>query len=464
MPRYHVDSVLSAAGWLRDVTLEVSSHGLITALTADTAAAQAERIEGILVPGIANAHSHAFQRAMAGDSEFRTLAHESFWTWREAMYALANGLQPEELELIATQLFIEMLKAGYTSVAEFHYLHRRTDGSAYESHNALWQAIDAAATTAGIALTLLPTLYLSSDFGAQALRREQHRFRLSVDEFLQAIARRRSDLASRPDGLLQTGAALHSLRAVPLESLRAAVAGLRVLDAAGVIHIHVAEQLREVRACQQATGRRPIELLLDTGLPDEHWCLVHATHATGAEIAAVAASRASVCVCPSTEGNLGDGFFDAARLLSAGGRLCIGSDSQASVSPAEELRWLEYQQRLRRRRRAVLASRSEPHAGGRLWREAARCGAQALGQNSGAIEVGRRADWLVLEREHPALAGAAQDGVLDRLVFSGAQAAIRDVMVAGRWVVERGRHRAEADTARRYAAWMLQRGRLLAPH
>jgi formimidoylglutamate deiminase len=445
MPTYQMDSVLSSAGWLRDASVTVSEQGLITGLVAATPAAGAERIRGAVVPGMPNAHSHAFQRAMAGSSEFRTGARDSFWTWRDAMYALANRVDPDDLELIATQLFIEMLKAGYTSVAEFHYLHRPPDGSAYAGPNALWQAIDSAAETAGIALTLLPTLYLSSDFGGSPLRREQRRFGLAVDEFLHAIAQRRS---------AHPGAALHSLRAVPLDSLRAAVTGLRAVEPSGVIHIHIAEQLREVQACQSQTGRRPIELLLETGLVGPQWCLIHATHATAAEIAAVAASYASICVCPSTEGNLGDGFFDAARLLAAGGRLCIGSDSQATVSPAEELRWLEYQQRLRRRRRAVLATKTEAHVGARLWRESARSGAQALGQNIGSIQIGRRADWLVLDSTHPSLAGAHDDGLLDRLVFSGGQAAIRDVMVGGRWVIKEGQHPAQYDIARRFAKFM----------
>jgi formimidoylglutamate deiminase len=461
MSNYRIDCLLSATGWMRDAVVTVSEQGLITGLSAGlnagAHAADATHIRGTVVPGMPNAHSHAFQRAMAGDSELRSGARDSFWSWREAMYALANGVEPEDLELIATQLFIEMLKAGYTSVAEFHYLHRRADGSAYPDANALWQAIDAAAGTAGIALTLLPTLYLSSDFGARPLRREQQRFRLSVEEFLQAIARRRSGLAQQDGALVHTGAALHSLRAVPLDCLREAVAGLRAIDPAGVIHIHIAEQLLEVHACQSETGRRPIELLLDTGLVGPQWCLVHATHATASEIAAVAASEASVCVCPSTEGNLGDGFFDAARLLGAGAGLCIGSDSQATVCPAEELRWLEYQQRLKRRRRAVLATRAEPHVGARLWREATRCGARALGQNIGTIQIGRRADWLVLDAAHPALAGADEDGLLDRLVFSGGQAAVRDVMVAGRWVVKDGQHRREEEVAARFATWMRQR-------
>jgi formimidoylglutamate deiminase len=394
---------------------------------------------------------------MAGDAEFRIGTHESFWTWREAMYALANGITPADLELIAAQLFVEMLKAGYTSVAEFHYLHRPIAGGTYAGSNALWQAIDAAATATGIAVTLLPTLYLTSDFGARPLLPEQRRFGLSVEEWLQSISQRRQALAAGANPLLHTGAALHSLRAVPLESLERAVAGLRAVAADGVIHIHIAEQLREVRACQEATGRRPIELLLDTGHIDAHWCLVHATHATAAEIRAVAASGASICVCPSTEGNLGDGFFDAARLLRARGTLCIGSDSQSTVGASEELRWLEYQQRIRRRGRSVLATRREPHVGARLWREAARTGARALGQPVGIIEVGRRADWLVLDPEHPALAGAHEDRVLDRLVFGAAPGAIRDVMVAGRWVVRQGRHAVEDEFARRFGDWQRHR-------
>ncbi len=456
MPTYQMDAVLTADGWRHDTAITVSERGLITAIGVAAADAGIERIAGAVVPGMPNAHSHAFQRAMAGDAEFRIGAHESFWTWREAMYALANSIGPDELELIARQLFVEMLKSGYTSVAEFHYLHRSRDGE-FGGGSALWRAADAAAEAAGIGLTLLPTLYISSDFGPHPLLPEQRRFGLSVREFLDAIAARRRALAAGDHPLLYVGAAMHSLRAVPLPQLRAAVSGLRALAADGVIHIHVAEQLREVRACLEHAGKRPIELLLETGLVDANWCLVHATHASGAEIRAVADSGASICVCPSTEGNLGDGFFDAARLLRARGGLCIGSDSEATIDPAEELRWLEYQQRLKRRGRSVLATRREPHVGARLWREAARTGARALGQPVGAIEVGRRADWLVLDNEHPALAGANEDGTLDRLVFGAASGAIRHVMVAGRWVIRNGRHADEETIGRAFGDWQRQR-------
>jgi formimidoylglutamate deiminase len=242
---------------------------------------------------------------------------------------------------------------------------------------------------------------------------------------------------------LRTGAAFHSLRAVPLETLREAALALRRIDPALPLHIHVAEQIPEVDSCKAHTGRRPIELLLETGLLDQHWCLVHATHATAAELQGIAATKATVCLSITTEANLGDGFFEAARFLKLGGRLCVGSDSQATVCPAEELRWLEYQQRLRKKRRAVLADNRDPHVGTRLWREAARHGAQAIGQPAGTIEVGRRADWLVLDGAHPSMAGSAPDNVLDHLVFAGGSAAIRDVMVAGRWVVKDHRHAAE---------------------
>jgi formimidoylglutamate deiminase len=250
------------------------------------------------------------------------------------------------------------------------------------------------------------------------------------------------------------GVAFHSLRAVPLDNLRRTARQLRELDASLPLHIHVAEQLLEVQACVRETGRRPIELLLDTGLLDRHWCLVHATHATAEELRGVAAAAATVCVSISTEANLGDGFFDTARFLKASGHLCVGSDSQSTVNPAEELRWLEYQQRLRKKRRGVLAGSAEPHVGTRLWRDAAQHGAQAIGQPAGAIAVGRRADWVVLDAGHPSMVGATADTALDHLLFAGGDAAIRDVMVAGRWALKDRRHPLEDELRPRFAALM----------
>jgi formimidoylglutamate deiminase len=441
MSRYHLKSVL----------VGVSDEGIITEINAAPAGGRdgnpaghpaatvgagrihAERIDGIVVPGMSNAHSHAFQRGMAGNTEYRSSARDSFWTWRSAMYALANRIEHDDLQILATQLFVEMLRSGYTSVAEFHYLHRQRDGVPYPGANALWEAIGNAASTAGIGLTLLP----------------------DTDTFLRAVEDRvDGERRGRGPRTHRTGVAFHSLRAVPVETLRQAALRLQEIAADMPIHIHVAEQLLEVKACKRETGLRPIELLLETGLLTPHWCLVHATHATAEELVGLAAAAATVCLSISTEANLGDGFFDTARFLKAGGRLCVGSDSQSTVSPAEELRWLEYQQRLRKRRRAVLASKEEPHVGTRLWVDAARHGAHAIGQPAGAIEVGRRADWLVLDDAHASMAGATADTALDHLVFAGGEAAIRDVMVGGRWVIKDRHHAIEEELRPRFAGLM----------
>jgi formimidoylglutamate deiminase len=455
---FDLESALLPQGWVRNARVAVAEDGVIAGIDVPTAGsgrdAGAEEIRGVVVPGMSNAHSHAFQRGMAGNTEFRLSARDSFWTWRQAMYALANRITPEDLKVLATQLFVEMLKSGYTAVAEFHYIHRRTDGELYAGSNALWEAVAAAAGDAGIALTFLPTLYQTSDFGALPLKPEQARFALETEHFLRVVEARVREDAAGGSRTRRTGVAFHSLRAVPLPVLVQAVRALREIAADLPLHIHVAEQVKEVESCLAHTGRRPIELLLETGLLDRHWCLVHATHSTAAELKGIADSGAAVCVSITTEANLGDGYFDAARFLKLGGRVCVGSDSQSTVCPAEELRWMEYQARLRKRRRGVLADRAETHVGTRLWREAAREGARAIGQPAGAIEVGARADWVVLDTAHPSMAGAADGSALDHLVFAGGSRAIRDVMVAGRWVVRDGRHAAEAALAQPFAALM----------
>jgi formimidoylglutamate deiminase len=464
--QYHLECALLQQGWVRDVLVTVSDDGHISRIDIKAGSearndmpaprSDAKRVTGFIIPGMPNAHSHAFQRGMAGNTEYRLSARDSFWTWRQAMYALANRIAPADLQVLATQLFVEMLKSGYTSVAEFHYLHRHTNGDLDAGPNSLWNSVEAAAAATGIGLTFLPTLYQTSDFGAQPLKREQARFALDTEWFLRALeerirAERRTASVTR-----RTGAAFHSLRAVPMPSLLNAVRSLRTIDAHMPVHIHIAEQLKEVEACKLHTGRRPIELLLETGVVDEHWCLVHATHATAAELQGIAATTATVCVSISTEANLGDGFFDAIRFLKLGGRACVGSDSQATVCPAEELRWMEYEQRLRKRRRGVLADRAETHIGTRLWRDAARHGAQAIGQPVGVIAVGRRADWLVLDGAHPSMAGALDATALDHMLFAGGSAAIRDVMVAGRWVIEDGHHAAELPLQDRFRELMGQ--------
>ena len=445
----YLDAVLTPQGWLRGARVTIAEDGRIAAIDAGTPEG-CERIPGFVVPGMPNAHSHAFQRGMTGKTEFRLSARDSFWTWRQAMYALANRVDPAELQLIAAQLFVEMLKSGYTSVAEFHYLHRRPAGDHYPDGAGLWDAVTEAAAVTGIGLTLLPTLYQTSDFGAAPLKPDQKRFASDTDWFLRQVERRIGRERRGAPAALRTGAAFHSLRAVPLPTLRDAALALKQIDATLPLHIHVSEQAQEVESCQRHTGRRPVELLLETGVVDQNWCLVHATHVTAAELQGIAASHATVCVSISTEANLGDGFFDAARFLKLGGRLCVGSDSQATVCPAEELRWMEYQQRLRKKRRGVLADKREPHVGTRLWTEAARSGAQALGQPIGCIEVGRRADWIVLDDAHPSMAGASPESAVDHLLFAGGRAAIRDVMVAGRWVVKDHHHAAESALQSRF--------------
>ena len=463
--QYHLESALLKQGWVRDARVSVADDGHITAIALPSDSADIgpavdgttfplERVAGFVVPGMANAHSHAFQRGMAGNTEYRLSARDSFWTWRNAMYALANRIEPDDLRVLATQLFIEMLKAGYTSVAEFHYLHRQPDGAHYPDGHGLWDAVIDASTVAGIGLTLLPTLYQTSDFGSAPLRADQARFGLDTDWFLRAIEARVAAERRHAPATLRTGAAFHSLRAVPLATLQETARALRGIDATLPLHVHVAEQVKEVESCLQHTGRRPIESLLDTGLLDAGWCLVHATHATAAEIKGMAASGAVVCVSISTEANLGDGFFDAAGFLRAGGGLCVGSDSQSTVNPAEELRWMEYQQRLRRKRRGVLADLREPHVGTRLWREAALHGSRAIGQPAGSIQVGQRADWVVLDATHANMAGAAPSTALDHLLFAGGDAAIRDVMVAGRWVVRDGHHAAELPLRQAFSSLM----------
>ena len=452
MQRYSFERILLPEGWAHQVSVGVSDDGFITHIEPNPTSGldNSEPIRGIAIPGMANAHSHAFQRAMAGNTEFRTGTRDSFWTWRLAMYALANRIEPDELQILAAQLFVEMLKAGYTAVAEFHYLHRRSDGSRFGNGNALWDAITAAATEVGIALTFLPTLYQASDFGAKPLKSEQRRFAMDTDEFLRAVQQRLGAEQARPNSALRTGVAFHSLRAVSLDTMGIATRALLQMDANLPLHVHIAEQTKEVQACKKEFGIRPIDLLLQSGLVARNWCLVHATHASPQEIAGIAAAQATVCVSITTEANLGDGFFDTHRFVNGGGRLCVGSDSQISVSPSEELRWLEYQQRLRKRRRGVLASEAEPHVGTRLWRDSARYGAGAIGQPAGEIAVGKRADWLILDPSHPTMVGAGAAAV-DHLVFAGGAAAIRDVMVAGRWVIRDWRHKEEIAVSRRFA-------------
>ena len=443
-------SVLLPTGWASELVIEVDAGGRIAGLGTDGAAAGAERLDGLVLPGMPNLHCHAFQRALAGLAERAGPAGDDFWSWREIMYRFLRTLSPDDIEAIAAELYLEMLKAGYTAVVEFHYLHKDPAGRPYANRAELAERIVAAAAATGIRLTLLPVLYQSGNFGGAPPSEGQRRFVTSTEDFVSLLERLHGSAAA--GGGFRLGLAPHSLRAVPPAALQAAVAALDRLDAAAPIHIHAAEQAREVRDCLAWANTRPVRWLLDNMAIGERWTLVHATHMESDETQRLARSGATAGLCPSTEGNLGDGFFPLRDYLAAGGRFGIGTDSNVTIDPAEELRWLHYGQRLRAERRSLELAPPGTSLGTELWRQALAGGAQALAQGTGGIAVGGAADLVVLDESHPALAGRRQAAALDSFVFASARGAVRDVMVAGRWVVRDGHHAAEvpiADTYRR---------------
>jgi len=436
------------AGWCENVLLRVGHDGRWAEVTAGvTAPAGAEALAGPVLPGLVDAHSHAFQRAFAGGTERRDSASDDFWSWRERMYAVALRIAPAQLRAIAAQLYVELLRGGYTQVCEFHYMQRDVDGRPYADPLAMSWALADAAADAGIGLTVLPVLYERAAFDSDRLRTEQRRFGATPTETHHA--RRRIAAAGRP--LLGAGLAIHSLRAASASS----IAALRALadGEAGPIHIHVAEQTAEVDECLRATGLRPIEWLARQGVLDARWQLVHATHATPAEIDAAAASGAAVVLCPSTEANLGDGLCDLPGWLGAGVPLAIGSDSQASRDWREELRLLEYGQRLMLRRRNVAAAPELGVASSaeRLFGRALAGSAGAAGEPGWGLVAGARADALVADPRDDALRGIDARRSLDALVFSSPTAPWRDVMVAGRWVIRGGQHATATSIGARFA-------------
>jgi formimidoylglutamate deiminase len=436
------ESALLPDGWARDVLFEVAPGGALAAVTPNAAPGAAPRAGGVVLPGMPNLHSHAFQRAMAGLAERAGPGDDSFWTWREVMYSFVARLTPEQVEAIAAQLYVEMLKAGYTAVGEFHYLHYDPEGRPYADRAEMSHRVIAAARKAGIGITQLPVLYGFSDFGGLEARPGQRRFLHEPDAFLGLVEN--LIRAAGDDPNIRIGIAPHSLRAVTPETLAAAIAGLDALDAGAPIHIHIAEQHSEVRDCIEWCGLRPVEWLLQNADVGPRWCLVHATHVTEEEARRLAASGAVAGLCPTTEANLGDGVFPAPAYLEAGGAFGIGSDSHISVSPIEELRWLEYGQRLTARRRNLLArDPGSPSVGARLFEDALAGGAQALGRPIGRLAPGARADLIVVDPERPNLYGRSDDLFLDALVFAGNDNPVTGVMVGGDWVVRDGRHAQE---------------------
>jgi formimidoylglutamate deiminase len=448
--RYTADRLWTPQGWTPDAVLEVDDGGMLTGVSTG----EGERLGRWVLPGMPNLHSHAFQRAMAGLAERRGKSDDSFWTWRETMYAFAATIGPDELQAIAAQLYVEMLKSGYTQVCEFHYLHHQPDGTPYAQPEAMSLALIDAAREAGIALTLLPVLYMSGGFDGRPLTPRQRRFGHDVSSYLRLL----ESLRAHESEKLRVGIALHSLRAVPEEALRLVLAS----DAAKAcpIHIHIAEQIGEVQDCLATRGARPVEWLFDHAPVDARWTLVHATHLSEQETAQIARSGAVAGLCPTTEANLGDGLFPLADFIDANGTLGIGSDSHISVSPVEELRWLEYGQRLSTRHRNIAARHQGDSVGETLWRAALRGGATASGLPIGELRANARADLLVLDDRAPLLAARDERSVIDSFLFAGNTPLVRNVMAGGEWVVRDYTHRDEDRIAARYRTVMER----LAPH
>ena len=434
----HFAEALLPTGWARDVRITIAA-GRFASIAADTRPMPGDARHAVALPGLANLHSHAFQRGMAGLAERRGASADSFWTWREIMYRFVDAVTPDDMAAIAAMAYAEMLESGFTRVGEFHYLHHDPVGAPYAGA-AMAEAIAAAAAETGIALTLLPVFYAHAGFGGQEPAPAQRRFICSLDQFAALRDASRAAIAALPDVVL--GLAPHSLRAVTPEEL----AALEELAGTAPIHIHAAEQVAEVEACLKWSGQRPVEWLLDNAAVGPNWCLVHATHMTPAENRSLAQSGAVAGLCPITEANLGDGLFPAAEYLAAGGHFGVGSDSNVRIDAAEELRWLEYGQRLNLQSRNVFAAGPDASTGAALFGGALAGGAQALGTVAGIAE-GLPADFITLRSDHPDCSG---DGWLDQWFFASPRGAVDGVWRAGRQVVREGRHAGRDAIAARY--------------
>jgi formimidoylglutamate deiminase len=438
----HFGTALLADGWARNVRLTVVD-GRISKIERDVAASADDDRMGIGLPGMANIHSHAFQRGMAGLTERRGQNEDSFWSWRTLMYRFVDRITPDDLEAIAALAYVEMLEAGFTRVGEFHYLHHGVAGLPYDDIGEMATRIAAAAEQSGIALTLLPVFYAHGGFGGAAPGAAQARFLNDPNHYGELIAASHRAVAAL-DGAI-VGIAPHSLRAVTPDELTA----ILPLAPASPIHIHIAEQTKEVADCEAWSGARPVEWLLDHNPVDHRWCLIHATHMTDAETVRLAGSGAVAGLCPITEANLGDGFFPAAPFRDAGGIFGVGTDSNVLISLSEELRLLEYGQRLQGQARNVLAAGAGQSTGRTLFDKALAGGAQALGAESG-LKVGAPADIVALRTDHPSLVARSGDAVLDSFIFAGGHGLISDVWRSGRKLVSEGKHRHRVAIAARY--------------
>ena len=407
------NSALLASGWADSVEIKIDSTGNITTISPDLPYSDGDRVE-VLIPAIPNVHSHAHQRAMAGLGESAGDTQDSFWTWRKVMYHYLERIQPDNLFHIAAQLYLEMLKAGYSCVGEFQYLHHDLNGQAYDNRAEMSLQCLQAATRVGIGFTALPVLYRYGGFGSAAALDGQKRFLNDADGFIEIVKGLQS--ATTNDANCSVGIAPHSLRAINRDLLAEVIASLKSLAA---IHVHVAEQTKEVDDCLDWSGKCPVEWLFENFDVDQKWCLIHATHINDQETAAMAGSGCVAGLCPTTEANLGDGFFNAREYFAQRGCWAIGSDSHISIDPVEELRWLEYGMRLQTRGRNVLVSDASANTGRNLLDGALAGGAQACGRNIGSIAEGYRADLVVLDHEHPRLYGRSKDDLIDSWIFSG---------------------------------------------
>lgn len=434
------ESAMLPTGWAQSVRVEIAT-GLISRVECGVAPQPEDERHNTALPGLANVHSHGFQRGMAGLAEYRGASDDDFWSWREVMYRFLDHITPDDVEAINAQACVEMLESGFTHVGEFHYLHNDTNGARYANPAEMAERVVAAADATGIGLTLLPVFYAHSDFGGAAPKHGQRRFLNDIEGFAKLYDASRSALPK--DAVL--GVAPHSLRAVTAEELQ----NLLALHPNGPVHIHAAEQVKEVEASVAFSGARPIEWLLDHAVVDTRWCLIHATHMTTAETERLAKSGAVAGLCPVTEANLGDGIFPALRYLGAGGQIGIGTDSNILIGAGEELRALEYSQRLAHQARNVIACNQRPSVGNRLFNAALSGGAQSLGIASG-IAAGMRADIISLNVDHPALCERAGDQLLDSWIFASNQNCIDAVWRHGRKLVTQGRHIAAEPIKTRY--------------
>lgn len=441
------DKAMLADGWTSGVRF-ILRNGRVSGIESGVAARAGDERHACVLPGLGNLHSHAFQRGMAGLAERRGDTADSFWTWREVMYRFLDRMTPDDLHALAAIAYLEMLESGFTRVGEFHYLHHDPQGRAYADPAEMSAAIARAAAETGIGLTLLPVFYAHSGFGGQPPSEGQRRFLHDLDGFARLLDGAGSVVAELEDAVV--GLAPHSLRAVSPEQL----AALETMAPGRPIHIHIAEQVREVEDCLAWSGQRPVEWLLDHAAVDRRWCLVHATHMTEDETRRLARSGAVAGLCPITEANLGDGLFPAQIFLAEGGNWGLGSDSNVLIDATEELRLFEYGQRLQHRGRNIVSSSHVRSTGEMLWSQAVRGGAQALDVKEGGakagLSIGLPFDAVSLNLDHPSLAARGSDRLLDGLVFAAGRSGVDCVWRFGAQVVSGGRHRARDEVVRRY--------------